>query len=183
MLLILRLCFFLSLFLLLGCARDTHHHIVVSIHDEKMVVFTDAHPVAHYPVSTSKYGTGDAVGSYKTPLGRFVICQKIGTGAPSGMVFKDAKATGEILAPNAPGRDPSVTRIFWLEGKDSSNRNARKRCIYIHGTPQERSLGCRKSYGCIRMSSRDALALDALVGRGTSVEIIEGALPSHAFLN
>lgn len=163
-----------------ACAGDQHHKIVVSIHDEKMVVFTDGYPTALYPVSTSKYGEGDAIGSYKTPLGHFVIRHKIGKGAPLGMVFKDTKATGEILSPNTLGRDPIVTRIFWLEGRECCNRNTYIRRIYIHGTPQERLLGYPRSYGCIRMRSIDAISLDEMVGSGAAVEIIKGPLRLHS---
>ncbi|MCF7729057.1 MAG: L,D-transpeptidase [Chthoniobacterales bacterium] len=168
--------FFILFLWILGCAGDRHHKIVVSTLEQKMVVFKDGCPIASYPVSTSKFGTGDAIGSYKTPVGHFILRQKIGSGLPSGMVFKDAKPTGEILSPNAKGRDPIVTRIFWLQGKESCNRNAYKRCIYIHGTPEERWLGYPKSYGCIRMSSADAISLDEIVGQGAKVEIIEKSL-------
>ena len=176
MIFVSRFFLIVALLFLAGCAGDRRHKIVVSTQDQKMLVFEDSRPVALYPVSTSKYGVGDRVGSFKTPLGHFSICKKIGTGAPSGMVFKNGKPTGEMLAPNAAGRDPIVTRIFWLKGREAHNRNAYKRCIYIHGTPEERSLGCPKSYGCIRMSSADAIRLDEMVGRGAEVEIIEGRL-------
>ncbi len=92
---------------------------------------------------------------------------------PCGMVFKDRKPTGEILCPNTPGRDPIVTRILWLKGTESQNRNAYARYIYIHGTPEEKNLGKPKSYGCIRMSSADVAQLYERVGRGARVEIIE----------
>ena len=61
-------------------------------------------------------------------------------------------------APNAPGRDPIVTRILWLKGMEDRNRNTFRRTIYIHGTPEERRLGEPVSYGCIRMASRDVMA-------------------------
>jgi lipoprotein-anchoring transpeptidase ErfK/SrfK len=169
------LCF-ISFLLIAGCAGDRHHKIVVSTLEQKMVVYEDGRPMASYPVSTSKFGTGDTIGSYKTPVGHFILHQKIGSGLPSGTVFKDAKPTGEILSPNAKGRDPIITRIFWLQGKESCNRNAYKRCIYIHGTPEERWLGYPKSYGCIRMSSADAICLDEIVGQGAEVEIVEKSL-------
>ena len=88
------------------------------------------------------------------------------------MVFKDRKPTGEILFPNAPGRDPIVTRILWLKGKEPRNRNAYARYIYIHGTPEEKNLGQPKSYGCIRMSSADVAQLYECVEKGTRVDIV-----------
>ncbi len=158
-----------------GCA-DTHHRMIISVPDQQMLVLTDGRPVALYKVSTSKYGVGDREGSYATPLGHLCIRQKIGDGAPLGAVFHSRRPTGEVLEPNAPGRDPIVTRILWLDGLESHNRNAYSRCIYIHGTPQEALLGAPASYGCIRMRSVDVVHLYDLVGRGAKVEITEGHL-------
>jgi len=159
-----------------GCA-DTHHRLIISVPEQKMLVLTDGKPAAIYQVSTSKFGTGDAEGSYATPLGRLCIRRKIGAGATQGTVFKSRKATGEVIPLNAPGRDPIVTRILWLDGLESHNRNAFSRCIYIHGTPQEDLIGTPASYGCIRMRSGDVVSLYELVGRGAEVEIIEVPLP------
>lgn len=170
----------LLLLLLLGGCADTHHRMIVSIPDQKMLVLTDGKPTTVYPVSTSKYGTGDREGSYATPLGRLCVRKKIGGGFPMGTVFHSRKPTGEILPPNAPGRDPIVTRILWLDGKDPHNRNAFSRCIYIHGTPQETLLGTPASYGCIRMRSLDIVRLYDLVGNGARVEITEGPLKVDA---
>jgi len=161
--------------LLSGCA-DTHHRLIVSIPDQKMLVLTDGKPAAVYPVSTSKYGTGDREGSYATPLGHLCVRKKIGGDAPLGTVFHSRKATGEVLPPNAPGRDPIVTRILWLDGLESHNRNAFRRCIYIHGTPQEAMIGIPASYGCIRMKSSDVAKLYDLVGKGAHVVITEDSL-------
>ncbi|HEY5814197.1 MAG TPA: L,D-transpeptidase, partial [Terrimicrobiaceae bacterium] len=79
--------------------------------------------------------------------------------------------TGEILPANAPGRDPIVTRILWLEGLEAQNENAYDRYIYIHGTPEERNIGLAASYGCIRMRSNDVITLYDIVGVGAKVLI------------
>jgi lipoprotein-anchoring transpeptidase ErfK/SrfK len=163
-----------------GCAGDTRHRLIISISDQKMLVLTDGKPSAVYPVSTSKFGTGDREGSYATPIGHLCVRRKIGDGAPLGTVFHSRKPTGEVLAPNAPGRDPIVTRILWLDGLEPHNRNAFSRCIYIHGTPQEAMIGTPASYGCIRMRSADVQSLYDLVGRGAHVIITEGSLPSRS---
>ena len=101
------------------------------------------------------------------------IADKIGDGAPAGAVFKDRRRTGEVIAVNAPGRDPIVTRIIWLRGRELRNRNAFARDIYIHGTPEERNIGSRASYGCVRMRSTDIINLYNLVGRGAQVTIVD----------
>ncbi len=97
--------------------------------------------------------------------------KKIGDGAPSGAVFKDRRQTGEIVPPDAPGRDPIVTRILWLRGEEPQNARAYSRYIYIHGTPEERNIGLPVSYGCVRMRSRDVIALFNVVGTGAQVRI------------
>ena len=163
------------LLLLAGCA-DTRHRLIVSVPDQKMLVLTDGKPEAIFPVSTSKFGTGDREGSYATPLGHLCVRKKIGDGAALGTVFHSRKPTGEVLPPNAPGRDPIVTRIIWLDGLEPHNRNAFSRCIYIHGTPQEAMIGTPASYGCIRMRSADVMKVYEIVGKGAHVEITEGSL-------
>jgi lipoprotein-anchoring transpeptidase ErfK/SrfK len=147
--------------------------LVVSVADQKLVVVQDGVEFARYPVSTSKFGLGDSWGSYATPLGHLQVAAKIGANAPEGAVFKKRRLTGEVLPPNAPGRDPIVTRIMWLRGLESQNANTFKRCIYIHGTPEERLLGQPVSWGCIRMRSKDVVKVFDSVPIGTQVEISE----------
>ncbi len=150
--------------------------LVVSVADQKMALVQDGVLVAQYPVSTSRYGLGDRFGSYATPAGNLVIARKIGAGAPPGAVFKHRRPTGEILRPNAPGRDPIVTRILWLHGLDAGTRNAFSRKIYIHGTPQEKLIGKPASYGCIRMRSRDIIKVFDRVSVGTPVKVTRAPL-------
>jgi len=161
-----------------SCAapRDIEHHIVVSVHDQKLALLEKGTLVATYPISTSKFGLGDRPGSFGTPLGELEIANKIGDGAPAGTVFKDRRRTGEIVGVNAPGRDPIVTRIIWLRGREAQNTNAFRRDIYIHGTPEERNIGRPASYGCIRMRSGDIINLYGAVGTGAEVSIIQSPL-------
>src|SRR6266404_9096759 len=140
--------------------------VVVSVPDQTLAVINDGVVVTRYPVSTSKFGLGDGSGTYATPLGAMSIASKIGANAPLGAVFKNRRMTGEVLAPNAPGRDPIVTRILWLRGLERGNARAYARNIYIHGTPEERFIGRPASFGCIRMRSRDVAQLFNAVGVG-----------------
>jgi hypothetical protein len=157
--------------------RDQVHRVVVSVADQAMDVYARNRLIARYLVSTSKFGIGDSPGTYRTPLGQLEIAKKIGGGSPVGAVFKDRRPTGEVLVPDAPGRDPIVTRILWLRGLESQNADAFKRCIYIHGTPEERNIGRPASFGCIRMRSADVIRLFSTVGIGAKVEIVPGPLP------
>ncbi len=150
--------------------------IVVSVPDQELALILRGKLVARYPVSTSKFGIGDGVGSYRTPLGEMYVSGKFGDRLPLGSVIKSRTPTGEVIAPNAAGRDPIVSRVLWLRGKETQNRNARDRCIYIHGTAEERRIGKRVSFGCIRMRSKDVVALYERVHIGTQVLIAEQRL-------
>lgn len=162
-----------------SCAVVPKEKVIVSAADQKMVLLRDGLPVCIYPVSTSKYGLGDTPGSYATPVGLLRVKEKIGDSAKPGTVFKGRKPTGEILAVDAPGRDPIVTRILWLEGLEERNKNAFKRYIYIHGTPEERNLGRPVSFGCVRMGSRDVIDFFNAVPENTRIFITPNPLPSE----
>jgi lipoprotein-anchoring transpeptidase ErfK/SrfK len=159
-----------------GTRKDTRNQMYVSVRDQRMLLVHDGKPVKTYAVSTSKFGIGSRPGSNHTPLGRLEVARKIGDGAPAGMVFKSRRATGEVLRPNQPGRDPVVSRILWLNGKESHNRNTMGRYVYIHGTPEESRLGTPASYGCIRMGMKDVVDLYDRVGEGAEVRVIRGSL-------
>jgi len=157
-------------------APDTQHHVVISTREQKLALLDRDNLIAIYPVSTSKFGLGDWPGSSCTPLGELEIAEKIGDQAPPGAVFKDRRRTGEIVLPDSPGRDPIVTRILWLRGREAQNGNAFARTIYIHGTPEERNIGLPASYGCIRMRSSDIIQLYDIVGTGAAVTIVDAPL-------
>ncbi len=174
-----RLLLIALIFAFASCARHDRDTLVrVSVPNQKLVVFKRGVEVAMYDCSTSKYGVGDAPGSFRTPLGRMVVAQKIGAGLPSGMKLKSRCATGEIVRPNSPGRDPIVSRILWLRGTERRNSHAYNRTIYIHGTAEESKIGTPASYGCIRMRSRDVIKLFNTVGVGAIVEVTPHPFPS-----
>ena len=160
-----------------GTETVTPPRILISVRDQKLMVIEDGKRAAVYPVSTSKFGLGDRWGSMATPLGWLQVAEKIGDHAPPGAVFHKRRFTGEILAPNAPGRDPIVTRIIWLRGLEKTNANAFNRCIYIHGTPEEKIIGKPASFGCVRMSSKDVTEVYAQLQIGALVRIIPDSLP------
>src|SRR5881398_307698 len=159
---------------------DTSSQLIVSVCDQKLMLVQNGGKVATYPVSTSIFGLGDAWGRMTTPLGYLAVEKKIGDRAPTGAVFHHRRLTGEILQPNAPGRDPVTTRIIWLSGLETQNAHAFHRCIYIHGTPQEKTIGRPASYGCIRMKSSDVAALYDRVPLGALVQITPEHLPKLA---
>lgn len=152
--------------------------VVVSVPEQTLAIIDGGVVVARYRISTSKFGLGDGSGTYATPLGTMAIASKIGANAPLGTVFKNRRPTGEVLRPNAPGRDPIVSRILWLRGLEKQNAKAYSRNIYIHGTPEERLIGRPASYGCIRMRSQDVAQLFNAVPVGTRIEVTNTGLSS-----
>jgi len=155
---------------------DTSSQLIISVRDQKLMLVQNGGKVATYPVSTSMFGLGDYWGRMTTPLGYLAVEKKIGDNAPTGAVFHKRRFTGEVLQPNAPGRDPVTTRIIWLRGLEAQNSNAFSRDIYIHGTPEERRIGTAASYGCIRMRSSDIIQLYDIVGTGAAVTIVNAPL-------
>lgn len=145
--------------------------VAVTVCDQKLTLFKNGQKVKDYDVSTSKFGIGSTNGSRCTPLGLHAVTKKTGEGQPKGMVFKGVNPTGEVVAVDAPGRDPVVTRVIQLAGVEDSNKNTHARRIYIHGTPEERNIGRPASYGCIRMKSDDIVDLYRRVDRGMPVVI------------
>jgi len=156
--------------------------IVVDISEQKLYLYeghqaTADNLVESYPVSTSKYGIGSRAGSSKTPLGRHSIKEKIGAGAPEGMIFKARRRTGRLAEINAKGVGDLVTsRIMWLKGLEPGKNSGRrvdsyKRYIYIHGTAEEYKIGEVASHGCVRMYNRDVIDLFDRVKEGTKVYI------------
>jgi lipoprotein-anchoring transpeptidase ErfK/SrfK len=145
--------------------------MIVSVPDQVLALVDRGKVIARYSISTSKFGTGDSNASYRTPLGTLFVSAKIGDRLPLGAVIKNRIPTGEIVAVDAPGRDTIVSRVIWLRGMETQNQKARDRCIYIHGTPEERRIGKPASFGCIRMRSRDIIDLYDRVHIGTHVLI------------
>lgn len=154
-------------------ANDNNHpgcSLRVEVARQALYLLSNGAVVKSWPVSTSKFGLGSEPGSFKTPLGRFRICEKIGHEAPAWSVFKSRMSTGEIAAPGGD-EDGVLSRILWLDGLEESNRNTLGRYIYIHGTNQEHLIGQPASHGCIRLCNGDVMELFSMVPVGTEVEI------------
>ncbi|MBA2433324.1 MAG: L,D-transpeptidase family protein [Chthoniobacterales bacterium] len=156
---------------------EIRNEVIISVKEQKLMLLQNGARVTTYPVSTSKFGLGDTFNSMATPLGAMAVAQKIGDHAAVGAVFKRRRLTGEILKPNSPGRDPIMTRIIWLRGLEPENARAFARCIYIHGTAEEKMIGQPASYGCIRMKSKDVVALYNQLPVGAVVQVTPGKLP------
>jgi lipoprotein-anchoring transpeptidase ErfK/SrfK len=163
--------FLVSLLGLRADAAPLSADMIVSVPDQVLALVDRGKLIARYSISTSKFGTGDSNASYRTPLGTLFVSAKIGDRLPPGAVIKNRIPTGEVVGVDAPGRDAIVARVIWLRGMETANQKARDRCIYIHGTPEERRIGQPASFGCIRMRSRDIIDLYDHVHIGTHVLI------------
>ena len=130
-----------------------------------------------YSISSAKNGIGEIENSYCTPTGKFKIAEKIGSNLELGSVLVEREPTGEIynadLAKKNPDRDWILTRILWLDGVETHNRNTKNRYIYIHGSPDETQIGMPGSKGCIRMHNSDVIELFESIQSGEDVIIIE----------
>lgn len=129
-------------------------------------------PIFEAPISTSKFGLGPEEGSYKTPLGRFRVCEKYGSQAAPYTVFKGRKPV-DLWSPDTPSdEDLVLTRIIRLEGLEEDNANTYQRYIYLHGTNQETFIGSQSSHGCIRLRNKDICELFPLIQVGDLVSIL-----------
>ena len=133
-------------------------------------------------ISTATNGPGELNGSECTPRGRHIIHKKIGDGCDANAVFVGREPTGELYSPDLavkhPGRDWILTRILWLGGVEegfnkSGNVDTLQRYVYIHGSPDDVTMGEPGSHGCIRMRKTDVIKLYDLVEVGTPVMIRE----------
>jgi L,D-transpeptidase YbiS len=157
--------------------------IEIDLGRQSLTLFPPGRAPRCWQVSTALKGAGEQRGSEQTPRGRHVVRARIGAGLPPGAVLVGRRATGEIwteaLHRANPGRDWILTRILWLSGLEpgrnrSGEVDTMRRFIYIHGTPEEATLGRPGSHGCIRMRNADVVELFDQAPVGTEVLIAEG---------
>jgi L,D-transpeptidase YbiS len=155
--------------------------IEISIPEHSLRLLSDdGRELKRYSVSTSRHGTGEREGSFRTPRGAHIVRAKIGAGQPLNTVFRGRRPTGEIWTPELgerfPGRDWILTRILWLSGCEIGknrlgNVDTMRRYIYIHGSPESVPMGAPGSIGCIRMRNSDIVELFERVPPGSPVTI------------
>lgn len=159
--------------------RVPRRFVLVSVPDETLLLIVGDTVEAEYPVSTSRVGIDGREGSHGTPRGVHRIARKIGAGVPPGAVFEARRPTGEVWQPGQeePARDLILSRILTLEGlEEGVNRgegcDSLARCIYIHGTNYEGTIGRPGSKGCVRMTNQDVLDLFSRIEEGDPVVIV-----------
>lgn len=157
----------------------TEHLLRVSITRQEMVHFQGGKPVKAYRIATSRRPPSNVQDSLGTPLGVHQIADKIGAGAPLGMVFKGRVAQG-VCFQDLPQEQNTpnliTTRILRLQGLEPGVNagpgvDSYQRYIYIHGTNHEDRLGQPDSHGCILMSNLEVIELFDHIPAGTRVVI------------
>ncbi|MFC5051656.1 L,D-transpeptidase family protein [Rubritalea spongiae] len=145
--------------------------LLITIHDQSLRLLDHGKEVVKYTISSAKNGPGSEEGSFKTPLGNFIISEKHGQDAPLNTIFKGRKPIGQWDPCECCDDDLVTTRILWLDGLDPDNANTKSRYIYIHGTNHEDKIGIPHSCGCIRMKNTDIVELFDTVTENTPVRI------------
>ncbi|MCL1947639.1 MAG: L,D-transpeptidase [Chitinivibrionia bacterium] len=146
--------------------------ITISYDDFSLVLVKDGEKFI-FPVSCAKNGRGEKENSYKTPRGMFEIYKKIGKNAETGTVFESRKKTGDVYKNGLVCKENAIlSRILWLNGLETHNKNTKNRYVYIHGTDRENAVGkVHFSHGCVVMKNADVLKLFDLVKAGDYVFI------------
>ena len=153
--------------------------ILICIKEQKLILIQDNYKIAEYPISTSKFGIGNKIGSNMTPLGYHVVKEKIGDKVPKDSIYIDGEFTKEIATINylkSFKEDLITTRVIKLEGlqkgiNQGGDIDSYKRGIWIHGTPEECHIGSPASHGCIRMMNDDIISLFDSIEVGTPINI------------
>ena len=155
----------------------------IRISEQMLYVLDELEEVVQkYAVSTSRYGIGNKQNSFKTPVGKHSVKQKIGEHAAMNEVFVARKPIGvlDILRQQQATlpQDIITSRIMWLQGLEpgvnkGDDIDSYQRYIYIHGTDEEDKIGTAASHGCIRMRNHDVIDLFDQVEEGCDVFIEE----------
>lgn len=149
-----------------------------------MGFYRDGQLVKSYVISTSKRPPSNVKDSLGTPHGLHEIAERIGAGAPPGIVFKARVSTGQHFSEfdaAEQAKNLITTRILWLRGLEpgvNAGTNAAgesvdtyERYVYIHGTNHEERLGSPASSGCVQMRNLDIIELYDEVRAGDLVWI------------
>ena len=157
----------------------THRLWIVSIQRQELACLVDGTVVRLFPISTSKNAPSCLADSYGTPTGLHEAADKIGDGAPTGMVFKGRVATSRHFSEYPADeqlRNLITTRIIRLRGLEAGINSgvgcdSYDRYIYIHGTNHENRIGEPFSGGCVEMLNADVIELFDATSEGDLVWI------------
>ena len=148
--------------------------------EKNLVHLAGESAVATYRFSYSERPPSCREGSLGTPCGLHQVADKIGDGAPHGMIFRGRVATGECWQDREDAgpaqRNFVTTRILRLRGLEEGLNagpgvDSYDRYIYIHGTNHPGRFPDNISHGCLLMQDEDLLRLFDAVPERTHVFI------------
>ena len=157
----------------------TRRQIIVSIERQELALIVDGAIQRIFSISTSKNPPSCLADSYGTPLGLHALADKIGDGAPLGMVFKGRVPTGQAFSEypeDEQRRNLITTRIIRLRGLETGKNRGQgcdsyERYVYIHGTNHEDRIGEPFSGGCVEMLNAKVVEFFDSVDEGDLVWI------------
>ena len=90
--------------------------VIISVTDQKLMLVQDGVKRRHLSGFNFEVRIGRSWAAWRRRLDSCRSRRKSAITRLPGAVFHNRRFTGEILPPNAPGRDPIITRIIWLRG-------------------------------------------------------------------
>ncbi|QYY35326.1 L,D-transpeptidase [Ruficoccus sp. ZRK36] len=152
--------------------EPTEHALHVSLCEKKLRHFCKGELVRTYDTAFGINPPSCVENSLGTPTGLHVIDEKIGDGAPAGMVFIGRVPTGKRYWEHEEQRNFVTTRILWLRGLEPGHNagpgcDSHDRYIYIHGTNLEADFANARSHGCVLLRNEEVIELYDAVPSGT----------------
>lgn len=158
----------------------TQDVLIATLGEKKLVHYRGMDVQETYPVSFGKNPRSCQEESEGTPWGLHEIADKIGDGAPTGMIFTGRVPAGECWheRPDAgpQQRNFVTTRILRLRGLEEglnagSTVDSFDRYIYIHGTNHPEVFPDNISSGCLLMLDDALIQLFNSIEQGSHVWI------------
>lgn len=159
--------------------EETAEVLLVSIKNQVMYHQKVGKTVKTYVISTSLKPPSCKENSLGTPWGLHLVSEVIGSGQPSGMVFKARQPTGQCYwdcSEELQKQNLITSRILRLVGLEVGINSGKGvdtfgRYVYLHGTNKEGNLGSPASSGCIQVSNVHAIELADRIPLGTHLFI------------
>lgn len=129
--------------------------LVVNVAAPRLDVFVDGEYRRSYPVAVG-------MAAYPTPTGEYRITHAVWN--PWWHPPDRGWAAGASAVPPGPGNPMGRVKMYFLP------------LYFVHGTPNEGSLGRAASHGCIRMANDDAIELARLVHRHGAAGLSAGEI-------
>ncbi|MEM9227675.1 MAG: L,D-transpeptidase [Verrucomicrobiota bacterium] len=157
--------------------EPTMHALYISLGEQKLTHYNAGKPMSQYDCRFGINPPSCVENSLGTPTGLHFIDEKVGQGAPSGMVFIGRVPQRCYWEYSTEETKNFVTsRILWLRGLEPGHNagpgcDSHERYIYIHGTNQEDTFETARSHGCVILRNADVIALFDAVPSGSQVLI------------